>query len=386
MTGDRDPTKSMIKDSQVFTDEYTPRYIRYRDKEIQIIRDKFSGTLQKRRPDHIVVAGAVGTGKTLVAGWVLADVKDKCHKKGIALDYYILNCTEANTTYKIFVDFLKGKGVVKGLRRDRGLAREIFKREIAKSWHTVLVLDEFDRFMLKRRKDANAFLYMCSRTLRNLSLYLISGDLTMLYLNRELDTSTADTFRFTPILFQPYTMDDLRGILIDRMHLGLDEAAWTPKIVGEIVRASSDLGEGVRGALRLCRRAIERADEGGSSEVTQGHIRSVSDGIYIHDTARSILDLSPPVRGILFWMLKVKQGQDVTEKPLDSIAQWFEAATKDEGFSATKMSFHRYITSLVMMGILTRRQKGTKVMIQINPIFLPAIEYAYEEFRDRQMG
>ena len=158
-------------------------------------------------PNHVIIFGARGSGKTLSVKH-LQNVFDKTS----SLEILYANCRRHNTSFKIIAGFLKVPA--------RGFSLDELCDQFTQRWRakTILILDEVDFISDKdRTKD---ILYFLSREQNNYMAVLLSNNPRFL---SELDESTRSTLQPEVIHFRSYTALQIEKILEQRAKLGLKE-------------------------------------------------------------------------------------------------------------------------------------------------------------------
>ena len=216
--------KNIIKNRQVLTIDYVPDKLLFRTKESTAIAQSLSVILKKGRPSNLLIFGKPGTGKTAVVKNVIDHLYNKTKQLDINLQVPFINAKNSNTPYKILYEIAELLGINKeekkmqvfftGLSMSEATDRilDFIKR---KSIKIVLVIDEIDSLVNKKGDD---ILYNFTRANERISseqfisLIGISNSLTF---KDKLDPRVKSSLSEEELVFNPYTIEQLKQILID---------------------------------------------------------------------------------------------------------------------------------------------------------------------------
>lgn len=267
-------SKPLIKDRDVLRSDYIPDRLLYRDNEIRAVAESLSPLLKGSRASNLLLYGKPGTGKTAVARYVLKRLQERASMYNLNVALAYSNVKNAKREYTVLVQL----GETIGLRFPfTGLASsEVFTRIInhinENGIDTVFVLDEID-FLIKKHGDE--ILYQMTRANErlqkgSLGLVGISNDLNFKDL---LDPRVLSSLSEEEVLFSPYTVEELRHILIDRARLGFYEGCISEAAINLCAAIAGAEHGDARRALDLLRVAGEVAEREGAARVEEKHVR-----------------------------------------------------------------------------------------------------------------
>jgi len=195
-----------IHDFQVFDFNYIPEKPLMREEAKPLI-DAILRYQQTGIPNHLLILGARGSGKSLLARYLMQLMQSH------PLEFLYVNCRRHNTSYKILAALLD--------IRPRGVSLdELWQRVTCRiPSQAVFILDEVDMISTKdRQKD---IFYFISRAPQNYMLILLSNNPKF---QRSLDESIQSSLQAEIIHFRDYTVEEIRQILTDRARIGLKES------------------------------------------------------------------------------------------------------------------------------------------------------------------
>lgn len=265
---------SVFKDRNVLRSDYVPDKLYFRDEQIRIVAETISPVLHGARPSNIFLYGKTGTGKTAVARFVFSKLSQIALSKSIGVHFAYVNTRMAGTEYRILYEIARDFNI---LVPHTGLAlSEIFDR-IFKSlskdhFSGLIILDEID-FLVKSHGDD--LLYELTRANERLSgvfisLVGISNDLTF---KEYLDPRVLSSLSEEELVFPPYTADELKVILADRIRLGFQPNVFTEAALNlAAALAAAEHGD-ARRAVDLVRVAGEIAERKNLNVVNEEQVR-----------------------------------------------------------------------------------------------------------------
>lgn len=280
--------KALIKDRNVLRADYIPERLLFRTKQIQGVGEALSPLLKGARASNLFLYGKPGTGKTAVVTHVLKHLQDRARGLNVKVGLAYAN-TKSNREYTALVQL----GSAIGLRLPpTGLASgDLFSKMLAyineQAINTVFILDEIDE-LVKRHGDK--ILYEMTRAnshLKKGSLGLIgiSNDLNF---KEFLDPRVLSSLSEEEMVFPPYKVEELRGILKERAKTGFHESVLKEAAINLCAAmAGSEHGD-ARRAVDLLRVAGDVGEREGAGFVDEKHVRIAAQKIE-QDTASEAL-------------------------------------------------------------------------------------------------
>jgi cell division control protein 6 len=278
----------------VLRNDYIPNTLPHRQEHIQRLGAILAPALSGSKISNLFVYGKTGTGKTIVARFVLDRLKKKAENVGAAIRISYVNCRMAGSNYRVLADLCRCVGVevpFTGLALGEVLDR--FKTGLkADKTALIVVLDEIDALVKGRQDDS--LLYELTRINEQLgqSWIGIVGVSNDLHFKEFLDPRVLSSLSEEEVIFRPYLANELYDILFERARL-----AFSDGILSEPpLRLCAGLAAGEHGdarrALDLLRVAGELAEREGASTIQEEHVKRAQHKIE-HDRVAEVLKSLP---------------------------------------------------------------------------------------------
>jgi cell division control protein 6 len=308
---------NLIKNRKTLTIDYVPEKLPFRDEESKTIAQVLSVVLKNGRPSNLLVFGKPGTGKTAVVKNVINRLKKKSTEHGIEITVTIVNAKTANTSYKVLYDIAEDMGINKidkklkvhftGLSMGEATVRilEYIKK---KNLHVILVIDEIDSLVDRNGDD---ILYSFTRANERLlesgfvSLIGISNSLTF---KDKLDPRVRSSLSEEELIFNPYTVLQLREILNERSQLAFNDGSISQSSINLCAAVAGKENGDARKAIDLLRVAAEIAERERATVVIEKHIREAQEKIEKDTNLEVIKNSTTHTKLVVLSILKSQTG------------------------------------------------------------------------------
>jgi archaeal cell division control protein 6 len=308
---------NLIKNRKTLTIDYVPEKLPFRDEESKTIAQVLSVILKNGKPSNLLVFGKPGTGKTAVVKNVINRLKKKTIEHGIEITVTIVNAKTANTSYKVLYDIAEDMGINKidkklkvhftGLSMGEATVRilEYIKK---KNLHVILVIDEIDSLVSRNGDDIlYSFTRANERLLENgfISLIGISNSLTF---KDKLDPRVRSSLSEEELIFNPYTVLQLKEILNERSQLAFNEGAISQSSINLCAAVAGKENGDARKAIDLLRVAAEIAERERAKIVIEKHIREAQEKIEKDTNFEVIKNSTTHTKLVVLSILKSQTG------------------------------------------------------------------------------
>lgn len=380
----------MLKNRQTLTIDYIPEKLPFRDQESRTLAQSLSSVFKGTRPSNLLLFGKPGTGKTAVVKNIVEHLIAKAKERNIEVIVPIINAKTANTAYKVLYEIAETMGINRedkkvhftglsiGEATDR-ILQFIQKRNL----HVIMVIDEIDSLVDKNGDDV---LYSFTRANERMtkggfiSLIGISNSLTF---KDKLDPRVRSSLSEEETVFNPYTVEQLRQILLERSKLAFNEGAISEATINLCAAMSGREHGDARKAIDLLRIAAELAERDHSSSVDEKHVRAAQEKMEKDNNLEVIKNATTHTKFVILAITKSKNGNT------GDVYEIYSALCKDaEETPLTQRRVTQIISELDQLGIVSTdvisqgrygRSQKIKITVPINTVY----EALGKDFIDR---
>jgi len=244
---------SIIVDESMFEEAFILERFGCRDSQIKEIARSLSPARQGHAITNLFVHGPPGIGKTVVCKWIL--------KEHFPRHSVYVNCWSVRTSHKILAEILVSLGyVVHGRESTSELVKKLGK--LGK--RLIICLDEFD-YLKDKEKD---ILYDLLRN--SCGIILISNSA---YALSTVDSRVKSSLLVNEIEFRPYSREDIKSILKERISFGLRSGSMSDGLLSIIATMS---GGDARMGLQTIKVAAKEAEAKGKPTLSIEEVRNAA--------------------------------------------------------------------------------------------------------------
>jgi cell division control protein 6 len=279
--------RSLVKNRQALTIDYVPEKLPFRDEEIKALAQVLSTIFKGARPSNLLLFGKPGTGKTAAARSVVDRLAKKATDLKTNVTVLFVNAKIAGgSAYKVLFEIAEELGINKGQEKQvhfTGLSMgEATDRVLhfiqRKKLNLVLVIDEIDS-LVDRSGDDILYNFTRANQRMNGGFITLIGISNSLTFKDKLDPRVRSSLSEEEIVFNPYTVDQLRQILQERAKLSFSEGSISDAAVNLCAAIAGREHGDARKAIDLLRVAAELAEREGVIKVDEKHVRASEDSI-----------------------------------------------------------------------------------------------------------
>ena len=348
--------RSLVKNRQSLTIDYVPEKLPFRDEEIKALAQVLSTIFKGARPSNLLLFGKPGTGKTAAAKSVVDRLAKKASELNTNVTVLFVNAKIAGgSAYKVVFEIAEELGINRerekqvhftGLSMGEATDRVLNFIE-RKKLNLVLVIDEIDSLVDRSGDDT---LYNFTRANQNMkggfiTLIGISNSLTF---KDKLDPRVRSSLSEEEIVFNPYSVDQLRQILQERAKLAFSEDAISDAAINLCAAIAGREHGDARKAIDLLRVAAELAEREGVTKVDEKHVRASEDSI--ERDAPFVAIKNAPMHHKLVILAIIKSTNGTTGKVYDI---YLSLSKQAEQKPLTQRRLTQIINELDLLGLVS---------------------------------
>lgn len=348
---------ALIKNRKTLTIDYVPEKLPFREEESKIIAQILSVVLKNGRPSNLLVFGKPGTGKTAVVKNVTTRLKKKSVELGVEITVTIINAKISNTSYKVLYDIAEEIGINRFDKKLRvhftglslGEATDRILEYLKKNnLHVLLVIDEVDSLVDRNGDDVLYSLTRANERLLDSGFISLIGISNSLTFKDKLDPRVRSSLSEEEIVFNPYTIIQLREILNDRSRLAFNDGSISQAAINLCAAVAGKENGDARKAIDLLRVAAEIAERERDNVVNENHIREAQEKIEKDTNYEVIRNSTTHTKLIILAILKSQTG--MTGDVYDIYVSLCKQIEHD---SLTQRRVTQIISELDQLGLIT---------------------------------
>jgi cell division control protein 6 len=359
--------KSIFKDLSVLSPHYVPRDLPFREQQLHEIKSMLSPALKGQKPRNLIIYGKTGTGKTCTTKRVMEEFCVACREGGASMHY--VNCRIYNSRYRIFQRILKS--YMPELEKAGFGLPFLYEKLIetaSKGEQIIIVLDEVDMV-----KDLDELVYTLTRSNDEIKKGGVSiiGISNKLSFKDSLDPRSKSSLYETEMIFQPYSAEQLKRILEQRVAEGFGPGVVEPSAINLAAAITSQESGDARYALKLLNKAGEMAQQAGKAKVSDDDVEAARKRVELDLTIETMNTLPEMHQLVLYAIASLsKEGSRYSRlEGVDSgflfsgeVYEEYEKACKSARKRPRSSRWYKeYLNDLEMLGLIVTTPSGKGV-------------------------
>jgi cell division control protein 6 len=248
--------KGIVRNPDLLNENHIPAVIPAREQHINKLMSCLKPLYRKKKPIHAWIFGKPGTGKTLIAKYMLQKTEKEFWVKGV-----YINCWEHNSYYSVLDKIVRELRILGAEKLNTSFKLERLDRFLGKT-PFVIVLDEID---MPKKTERNSIMYNLSN-IGNTGLILVCNTRDILF---SLDDRIKSRINAFQIEFEPYTEAELKRVLRNRAERALRPGTWSAYTLNRITKIAQ--GD-ARIAFQTLKNAAYNAENESSEKIGSAHI------------------------------------------------------------------------------------------------------------------
>lgn len=263
---------TLFKQPEVFTLEYLPEILRFRDKQIRAMINHSRALNSNHAPTNMEITGPYGTGKTTAVKKYFEIIENKFN---VATAY--INCefekTENQILTKIYNKLYK-KSVKAGITTN--MLKNKIVNYLGKTEKILIVcLDDYgsNKITSEDIDQINKVMYTLLRAheVNNKAKISLITVTNRRYINFVLSQSVETIFRPANVNFDAYSLNEINTILTDRCKIGFANGVISEKVIHMVAEHAYREGD-LRIGIRSLYDSARNAELVGSTSIEREHL------------------------------------------------------------------------------------------------------------------
>jgi len=283
--------ETIFRDPEVFETDFIPEQFNFRETQIKELAFKVKPGLSGSRPLNTICRGLPGTGKTTTIKKLFSEIE--AHTQRLVPVH--VNCQIDNTKFAIFAQIyrsLSGHSVPPSGTSFKTVFEMLCKLILDKGIVLLVCLDDANYLLYE--KEINKILYTLLRAHEvvkgvRIGIITVISDMDINLMD-EVDLRVSSVFRPDEIYFPPYTSDEMKEILLQRVYQGFYPNVIKSGVVDIVVEQTMKAGD-LRVGIDLLKRAGINAEMDARKTVEIDDVcraYEVSKNIHLKNTLKTL--------------------------------------------------------------------------------------------------
>ncbi len=342
--------ETLFKNIDAFNPDYIPENFPHRESQMEALAYCLRPALRGGRPINAVILGSCATGKTTAIKKIFEMVENKSNK----LICVYVNCQLHTTRFNIFSQIYHK--IFGHMPPETGVP---FSRIYQSIMHylenenkvLVVALDDVD--YLFHTKNANKIFYDILRAYEvfegiKTGVFAVLSDIEFRYM---LDKNVDSIFIPQEIVFNPYTKEEMKNILKERVDVGFYPGVISDELIDNIALHAASSGD-LRVGIDLLRISGNSAEADASKTIEKKHLKKALENAESVSLMHALRSLSDDEKTLLEILGLGSDGNLVA-------GELYELFSKKTGLSYA--SFDRILNKLEFLRLIDTRFTGRGV-------------------------
>ena len=343
----------IFKNYSAFEEGFEPASFQFRDEELAKLATALLPALHNASPQHTLLYGLPGTGKTTSTLLLLGQLSRTAHN---VVPVY-LDCQNAKTPASVLrhiFSSLSHTQLPPGSRSLDTLCDRLGTLLARRGKTVVICLDDIN--LIRSTDHLNEIIARLSR----MHLDFPDVHITIIAIVNEpeydidtlLEASTRSRFRHTEIPFPFYSKEQMLAILTDRAGEGYCPNVISPELIQEITDVAFSSGDLRIGMDLLCRSGLH-AEKAGRTTIEEQDVRAVTDDAKNLHLFHMTGALTLPEQDLLTFIADQPEETDA-----QTIRDLYQVMTEGEEKKISYATFHNRINRLEQLGLIETNKKN----------------------------
>lgn len=263
--------ETLFRNEDVFNPDYIPENFKYRESQMEALAVCLRPTLRMGRPINAVILGSCATGKTTAVKKMFNKVEDRSDQ---VICVYI-NCQLQTTRFNIFAHIYHK--IFNHYPPETGapfsrIYQHIMNHLVNENKTLVVALDDVN--YLFHSKNADKIFYDILRAYEvfpgaRTGLFAILSEIEFRY---SLDKNVNSVFIPQEIVFTPYTREEIKNILKERVRIGFYPEILSEDLLDDITDYTFSNGD-LRVGISLLKTSGNLAEAEASKVIEKKHVK-----------------------------------------------------------------------------------------------------------------
>jgi cell division control protein 6 len=332
---------NIFTDRNKLSPRYLPPLLPHREGQIRSLESIFDDSLDRIAETYlrtVQIIGGVGVGKTSTVLRFASVFKEKARAKKIDLTHTYINLKLQNSGRVVLYRHLLEQSAPEiratSLSADEMLY-QLVKYLTSQEKYLLLTLDEIEYYI---RHTKERIVYDLTR-INELVPQKPCGVIGLIFISRDksyqtlLDQSELSSLGRATIEFQPYTAQQIRDILEERVSEAFHRGAVSDDVLEYIsdIASQPPVNSDIRYALDLLLQSGNYADEKGSERILPEHVRRIHGEFYHQLSSEDILELPDDEKMVLLGLARALRNRKTSYVPFNEVQECSDLVAEENG-------------------------------------------------------